>query len=304
MPHFDFISLNVDPRSLESGIINCYQGNRSGELFIRISQSQTMQMIIKWNLVNNSEIQSYDCDVNDFTFYDSKGNLFLAHDKGRLTDTTQNVALKVYNIDYSQQKKESKFNLSRGQRMDSKHQNWICFFEYISLSFSFMTLVMRDHLKDNLPPEGNLLDREAYNFTINKQTFLTCDSFVALNSEALKTVLCYLEATDPDMLHLLNFYHYANLPPEDEPRDMSISILISNLTSLSNLTSTVDRTFNKIKSIEFLRNFLSNENKEEEMDRVTPLKIALANNRSKDIILRFMSKIDVNASETIKNLFP
>lgn len=40
------------------------------------------------------------------------------------------------------------------------------------------------------------------------------------------------------------------------------------------------------------------------MDRVTPLKIALANNRSKDIILRFMSKIDVNASETIKNLFP
>lgn len=44
------------------------------------------------------------------------------------------------------------------------------------------------------------MDLEAYNYNINMQTFLTCDSFVALKSEALKKILTYLESVDPDYL--------------------------------------------------------------------------------------------------------
>lgn len=107
--------------------------------------------------------------------------------------TEQNVILKSYDFDTPVQTMGSKFTLKRGVRMNAHDQNWILFTDYMSLSFSFMTFVIKDSLTDqNLPRNGNL-DIEAYNYNINRKTFLTCNNFVAMYSNSLKKILTFLE---------------------------------------------------------------------------------------------------------------
>lgn len=50
------------------------------------------------------------------------------------------------------------------------------------------------------------MDIEAYNYNINKKTFLTADNFVAIYAEHLKKILTYIEEIDPDLLDMLSYY--------------------------------------------------------------------------------------------------
>lgn len=80
--------------------------------------------------------------------------------------------------------------------------------EYVSLSFSFMTLVIRDkqqQLQKNEEDEYQD-DLEMYRWNINKKTFLTCDNFVTFSYEKLELALKYLHATDKDLLEMLHYY--------------------------------------------------------------------------------------------------
>lgn len=64
--------------------------------------------------------------------------------------------------------------------------------EYISLSFSFMTLVIRDKTQRDekqFDDKEFVFDPEEYNFIINRRTFLTCDKFVGEDYEKLLFVL-------------------------------------------------------------------------------------------------------------------
>ena len=106
--------------------------------------------------------------------------MYIADYEGRIIFTEQNVIMKCYDVPKAVQISGWNFNLKRGERMDIRNHNWILFKDCVSLSFSFMTLVMKDHHEENLPvaPLSSLVDAEAYNYQMNKQTFLTCDNFV------------------------------------------------------------------------------------------------------------------------------
>lgn len=88
--------------------------------------------------------------------------------------------------------------------------------EFISLSFSFMTLVIRDkhQMLNNDEVKDYQLDTEMFRFNINKRTFLTCDNFVTFNYEELERSLKFLSEREPDLLELLHYYF--EVDQEDE----------------------------------------------------------------------------------------
>jgi len=58
------------------------------------------------------------------------------------------------------------------------NHNWVLFSEYLSLSFSFMTFVIRDKHQTADDLDDFSFDVTIYSFNINRKTFLTCDNFV------------------------------------------------------------------------------------------------------------------------------
>jgi len=139
------------------------------------------------------ETNSFDVGQNCRIFFDAEGGVY-ATEKDNVILCEQCVSVKSFDV--------SKVNLAgndqlyfqyyKGHRLDHKNHNWILFNEYICLSFSFMTLVIRDkaqtselsHLDENY-----LFDQEQFNFIINRRTCFTCDEFVGNNYEKLQYVL-------------------------------------------------------------------------------------------------------------------
>ena len=74
-------------------------------------------------------------------FFDSAGETYLM-DKEIVINCEQDVALKTYMLEPVDDKNIF-FDYHRGHRFDSVNHNWILLGEYISLSFSFMTFVIR-----------------------------------------------------------------------------------------------------------------------------------------------------------------
>lgn len=91
-----------------------------------------------------------DFDKKAFTLQDRPGNLIVA-DGDKILVTAMNHSLKSYDFDTPKQKLGSAFNLKKGNRMDGINYNWLLMTDYLCLSFSFMTLVIRDNLVNNLP---------------------------------------------------------------------------------------------------------------------------------------------------------
>ena len=60
--------------------------------------------------------------------------------------------------------------------------------EYVSLSFSFMTFVIRDRHQNMEKDEKYAYDNdiEMFNYNINRKTYLTCDNFVKDNIEDME----------------------------------------------------------------------------------------------------------------------
>jgi hypothetical protein len=73
------------------------------------------------------------------------------------------VCYDVKKINANKNKKHnSYFDYYKGHRVDEVNHNWILFNEYISLSFSFMTLVIRDkfQIEETYEDENYMFDQE------------------------------------------------------------------------------------------------------------------------------------------------
>ena len=79
---------------------------------------------------------------------------YIADEKG-VTICEQGVLLKSYDVEsLNQSSKNLHFMIYKGHRFDHKNHNWILFSEYLGLSFSFMSLVIRGKNQN----EGNVED--------------------------------------------------------------------------------------------------------------------------------------------------
>ena len=199
------IDLYVDRDEKQSFIRRIRAGSDPNLLTIVIRQSIKSDSYMIWNIASNNEEQQFDLDLKAKVLYDQQGACYIAQDDFLIV-TAQGVKLKCFELEnFQKASRQLLFKYSHGIRFDSLNHNWLLFSGYISLSFSFMTLVIRGAGQQAKPeeleqPHGNALDTEEYNFIINKRTFLTCNNFVAENHDKLQEILSKLEEVDPDLL--------------------------------------------------------------------------------------------------------
>jgi hypothetical protein len=90
-----------------------------------------------------------------------------------------------------------------------KNHNWILFNEYLSLSFSFMTFVIRgkSQQEKGVPKDDYFFDGLQYCFVLNQRTVFTCDNFVGENYQKLSRILKSMEEFNPILLEQLHYYY-------------------------------------------------------------------------------------------------
>ena len=65
-----------------------------------------------------------------------------------------------------------KFGFQYGYRVEADTHNWLIFRNYINLSFSYMTFVIKDNFNKNAQ-QTNQFDIEGYDFVLNRETIFT-----------------------------------------------------------------------------------------------------------------------------------
>lgn len=118
---------------------------------------------------------------------------------------------------------------------------------------------------------------------INRKTCFTCDNFVGNDYDRLQFVLKNMLAANPILLQQLYYFYFAD--PRENNFDFS---LIDNKMSLfSNIIG-------------------EDEEPEAKEIKITPLHLAFfeGNNRSINIILKYMSYLSVDCSYNIKDILP
>mmetsp|Transcript_16686 Transcript_16686/g.25716 ORF Transcript_16686/g.25716 Transcript_16686/m.25716 type:complete len:175 (+) Transcript_16686:2690-3214(+) len=169
-------------------------------------------------MIKDIELTSFDLGNQSKVFFDAMGDTYIT-EKDSMIICEQGVCLKSYDVAKVGRSSQENvhFDYYKGHRFDYKNHNWILFNEYLSLSFSFMTLVIRDRSQqeENYVDENFLFDPEQYTFIINRKNCFTCDNFVGEDYEKLQYVLTKFEENDPVLLEQLHYF-YVIEPEEDE----------------------------------------------------------------------------------------
>ena len=128
----------------------------------------------------------------------------------------EQCALKCFNNENFDDKETTvchkRLDYDQGFRFDSENHNWLILREYVSLSFSYMTFVIKNHLEtmdndelDSSPLFGRGFDVEAYNYLLNKNTCFMTGDLVKKKYLELEMCLQNFERIDPVYLELLNY---------------------------------------------------------------------------------------------------
>ena len=96
-------------------------------------------------MINDVELNSFDTGIDPRLFFDETGKTYYT-EMDHVVFCDHGVTLSAYDVSKVNQSKRNDlyFQYYKGHRFDSRNHNWILFNEYISLSFSFMTFVIRD----------------------------------------------------------------------------------------------------------------------------------------------------------------
>ena len=74
---------------------------------------------------------------------------------------------------------KNQFGFQVGHRVESISHNWVIFRNFINLSFSFMTFVIKDNFeKSGFLRDDYLFDAEGYDYILGRNTCLTQGSLV------------------------------------------------------------------------------------------------------------------------------
>lgn len=105
-----------------------------------------------------------------------------------------------------------RLNYDQGFRFDSENHNWLVLNEYVSLSFCYMTFVIKNHLEEmendeieSSPMFGRAFDQVAYNYLINRSTCFITGDLVKKRYLELQGVLQNFERIDPVLLEILSY---------------------------------------------------------------------------------------------------
>ena len=127
-------------------------------------------------------------DNNAIFFQDEFGNPYLA-ERDYIVMCEQGCKMKTYNFKITDFE-TPKFNFGTGNRVETTTHNWIIFRNFINLSFSFMTFVIKENFDEGYVRADFLFDIEGYDFIYNRESIFTSDNrLVTLNYEKLNFIL-------------------------------------------------------------------------------------------------------------------
>lgn len=168
------LSLYISEKEIHTFVKKVRTGSDENIVCIRVQQSPMKDCIIMWDLINDLEIESFDVNGDALFFQDRLGNPYLA-EKDYLINCRQGCKIKSYNFKISDFDTENcKFGFQYGCRVDDTSHNWVIFRNFINLSFSYMTFVIKENF-DKLGYVLNdyLFDVEGYDYILNRNTMFT-----------------------------------------------------------------------------------------------------------------------------------
>ena len=110
----------------------------------------------------------------------------------------------------------AKFTFYFGYRIDQNTNNWVIFRNYINLSFSYMTFVIKDNFERNTNAmEQYHFDIEGYDFVLNRQTIFTDDngSLLQQDFQKMNFIMKNYVKYDADYLESLHYKNDKNKIP-------------------------------------------------------------------------------------------
>ena len=142
------------------------------------------------------------------------------------------------------------FSFPFGYRIEPKTHNWVIFRNFINLSFSYMTFVIKEHTEKNkFTKQKNIFDLEGYDFVLNHKTIFTDEkkTLVQEDFDKLSYILKNYSEICPLLLESL---HYPN---EQDELPIHISIASNNHRMVDLILSYMARieyaAVNKIKNV-------------------------------------------------------
>lgn len=150
----------------------------------------------------------------------------LCNQKTLMTAFDYNASDVRYMFELDRQNKDDQvesgvFGISKGARFDHKNHHWLLFDDYMALSFSYMSFVIKQDLElyDGFTP-NHTFDMEAYNYLFNQRTSFMDSTFIRNDTDELPYVLENLERLDLANLGILN-YRRKSLAITEEEEDKS-----------------------------------------------------------------------------------
>ena len=143
--------MNVDKDEKESWIKRVRAGCEKNHISVRVRQSALIDASIIWDIEKDVEVEAIDHHHDDSCIFDSNGSPYIIHADG-VTIIDQGVKTRCYDVEgftSKETKEHLSFGSSYGFRFDELNHNWVLCNEYISLSFSFLTLVIRDRMQQS-----------------------------------------------------------------------------------------------------------------------------------------------------------
>jgi len=173
--------------------------------------------LISWSLVDDEEIEAFDVPANPKVFWDSAGYAYITEGNQVLL-TQMGVRLTCFDVEKinnedaqaMKDKKNLKFGYQYGHRFDTAQHSWLYLRDYISLSYSYMTFVIKKKFDDedvDYTNDDYLFDLEQYNYMLNRKTALSESSAATADHDKLLYILRSFEEIDPVLLEQIQYYH-------------------------------------------------------------------------------------------------
>ena len=220
----DAISFQIDQTEdlkEHNRIKGVFSGSNPDLVIIQFDMSKEKDIVFTWDLINNIESQQSEIGKNYEITWDCNGIPLIITPENAIYD-----GLNIMSFDLDEETLERPQNNLRrykGHRFDGKNQNWFIIKQYLSLSFSFMSFVIKDKIEEKCPlQKGNIFDIEPYNYIFNKKTIFLDSDIVTENAEELSYILENMKALNFQYLDLLSYYqeYYKEVEEHDGTKKM------------------------------------------------------------------------------------
>jgi len=163
-------------------------------------------LMIEWDMINNTETNSYDVGKQYQIYFDAIGDTIVATKHHCMMNGTIIKAFITNKNLYSVGESSHNLGLYHGHRFDHNNHNWMIGYEYMALPFSYMSFVIKNSIELNDQRSKMVLfDIEPYNYIFNRSTSFLDSKFVTDNHLTLEKVLSNCMKIEPDIIDSLAY---------------------------------------------------------------------------------------------------